>query len=54
MIEINNKKNSSLNDLQQEIINKFKEIGIEVNVGKPHLQRDNASLIIPNNDENKN
>lgn len=36
------------NKIQQEILNKLKEVGIEGHVGTPHLDRDNASLIIPN------
>ncbi|WP_179953516.1 MULTISPECIES: hypothetical protein [unclassified Bacillus cereus group] len=42
------KKDASLKSLQEEILKKFKAIGIEGQVGRPHLQRDNASLIIPN------
>jgi hypothetical protein len=44
-------KVTSLKMLQQEILKQFKEIGIEGKIGQPHLQRENASLIIPN--ENK-
>lgn len=40
-------------ELQQEVLRRFKEIGIEGKIGRPHLQRDNASLVIPNKDGEK-
>lgn len=36
------------NQIQQEILDKLKEVGIEGHVGTPHLDRDHDSLIIPN------
>jgi hypothetical protein len=47
------KKETSLKSWQDIILTKFKEIGIEGHVGQPHLQRENASLVIPNTDNNK-
>lgn len=35
-------------NMQQEILKRFEKIGIKGEIGKPHLQRDHASLIVPN------
>ncbi|MDW2878143.1 MULTISPECIES: hypothetical protein [Bacillaceae] len=42
-----------LKTLQEQILKQFKAVGIEGRVGLPHLQRDNASLIIPNENKDK-
>lgn len=44
---------TNLKTLQEQILSKFEKAGIVGRIGSPHLQRDNASLIIPNENKDK-
>ena len=49
-----NQKNQTFEDVQKNLLTQFEKMGIKGQIGQPHLQRDNASLIIPKNTHQKN